>query len=267
MACTRIPTVESPAPLPLPARTDSVAPAVILRLSQQRARYSFQQTSTIQNLKAQDSAATGKITTTATLDFVIDSVDSDSQLSFTITADSLQITTEGSIPSPRVIPLTVGPVLQGSMANGHIVATTALPDSLCAYSQLLNAAFQLILPQLPAEVSLPLSKPVADTITTMSCRAGTRVQLRAHRQLHPSAQSPLALTLEEQVKLAGTGMLRRDSIVISGVITTTGEIVFQPGSRLPQLIQAYSKGTITIRLADSTTVFEQRSTQELERRP
>lgn len=267
MACAKIPTVESPAPLPLPTRTDSVAPAVILRLSQQGARYSFRQTSTIQNLKAQDSVTSGNITTTAILDFVIDSVDSNGQLSFTVTADSLQIATEGSIPSPRAIPLTIGPVLQGSTANGHIVAITALPDSLCAYSQLLNAAFQLVLPQLPIEVSLPLSKPVADTITTTSCRAGARLQLRAHRQLHRSAQSPLALTLKEQVELAGTGMLRRDSIVISGLITTTGEVVFQPGSRLPQLVQTHSNGTITIRLADSTTVFEQRSTQQLERRP
>lgn len=267
MACAKIPTVESPAPLPLPTRTDSVAPAVILRLSQQGARYSFRQTSTIQNLKAQDSVTSGNITTTAILDFVIDSVDSNGQLSFTVTADSLQIATEGSIPSPRAIPLTIGPVLRGSTANGHIVAITALPDSLCAYSQLLNAAFQLVLPQLPIEVSLPLSKPVADTITTTSCRAGARLQLRAHRQLHRSAQSALALTLKEQVELAGTGMLRRDSIVISGLITTTGEVVFQPGSRLPQLVQTHSNGTITIRLADSTTVFEQRSTQQLERRP
>lgn len=267
MACAKIPTVESPAPLPLPTRTDSVAPAVILRLSQQGARYSFRQTSTIQNLKAQDSVTSGNITTTAILDFVIDSVDSNGQLSFTVTADSLQIATEGSIPSPRAIPLTIGPVLRGSTANGHIVAITALPDSLCAYSQLLNAAFQLVLPQLPIEVSLPLSKPVADTITTTSCRAGARLQLHAHRQLHRSAQSPLALTLKEQVELAGTGMLRRDSILISGLITTTGEVVFQPGSRLPQLVQTHSNGTITIRLADSTTVFEQRSTQQLERRP
>lgn len=266
-ACAKVPSIEGPVPAPLPTRADSAAPATILRLRQQATRYSFRQTSTVQNVNARDSATSGNITTTAILDFVTDSVDSDGRLSFTVTADSLQIITAGSIPSPRAMPLRIGPVLRGSTANAHIVAVTALPDSLCAYSQLLTAAFQLVLPQLPIDVSLPLPGLVADTITTTSCRAGTRIELRTRRQLQGSRQTALALTLEEQVELAGAGMLRRDSIVVSGLITTTGEVVFQSDSRLPQLIQTQSNGRITVRLADSTTVFDQHSTQRLERRP
>ena len=267
MACTRAPSIESPDPVPVPVRGDSTAHGLVLRLPQHNTRYSLRQTSSVQNLRAQDSATSGNITTTAILDFVIDSVDGSGHLSFTITADSLRITTEGSIPSHRVVPLRIGPVIRGSVANGRIMAATALPDSLCAYSHLLTAAFHLLLPQLPAEVSLPLSKPVADTIAVTSCRAGTRIQLQMYRQVHSPKQAALTLGLNEKVKLSGAGMLRRDSIVISGLMTTTGDIVFEPDSRLPQLIQTQSDGRITVRLADSTTAFEQRSTQQLQRQP
>lgn len=267
MACTRVPSAESPDPVPIPVRRDSVAPAIVLRLPQDSTRYSLRQTSSVRNLKAQDSATSGNLTTTAILYFVIDSADGNGRLSFTITADSLQITTEGSIPSHRLVPRRIGPVLQGSVANGRIIAITALPDSLCAYSHLLTAAFHLLLPRLPAEVSLPLPNPVPDTTTITSCRAGTRIQLQIHRQLHSSKQAALTLTLEETVELSGTGMLRRDSITVSGLITTTGEVIFQPDSRLPQLVQTQSDGRVTVRLADSTTVFEQHSTQQLQRQP
>lgn len=267
VACAKAPSIESPAAVPPPIRSDSAIPGAILRLPQDSTRYSLRQTTSVQNLNAQDSATSGNITTTAILDFITDSLDRSGRLWFTIRADSLQITTEGSIPSYRAVPSRIGPVLRGAVINGYIRATTALPDSLCAYSQLLTAAFHMVLPQLPAELYLPLSEPTADTIIITSCRAGTRIQLQTQRRLRSPRESALTLTLEEQVQLGGAGTLRRDSIVVSGLITTTGEVVFESDSRLPRLVEAQSDGRITVRLADSTTVFEQRSTQRLERRP
>lgn len=267
MACTQAPSAGSPVPGPLPIRSDSATPAVILRLPQERTRYSLQQTSSIENLEAQHSAASGgNITTTAILDFIVDSTDI-SGLSFTITADSLQTTTEGSIPSHRVVPLRIGPVLRGRVTDGQILATGALPDSLCAYSHLLTAAFHVLLPQLSAEVSLPLSRPITDTLLITSCRAGARIQLQTRRRVQSSSGDSSTLTLEEQVELSGAGIIRRDSIRITGFITTTGEIIFRSDSRLPELVQTKSDGTITVQLAGSTTTFRQYSAQQLKQHP
>ena len=204
------------------------------------------------------------ITTTALLSVDVTSY-SDSGYDVTVSIDSLQMSTEGLIPSRSVADISsLGPVLRASFRGNHPTIETYLPDSLCAYGQFVTAARQVLLPSLSIQITTPLTQVWVDTITTVSCRAGTRIEMFVTRQIKDLRREPHEFALDERTELRGAGLLSRDSVVVSGSITTRGSVSFAGRSRLPSLIQTESGGSIIVQLGNSTIVFQQTSTQHIE---
>jgi hypothetical protein len=234
------------------------------RLSLQAGRFQYYvvQNTTIQTEAVTDTTSGGVITTARLVADV--SSYNDSIYTVTISIDSLQMTSQGAIPHRGIGQVSsLGTVLQASIGARYLIVEATLADSLCAYSQFVTAARDLLLPALPPQVSIPLPEIRADTIVTVACRAGSRIQMTTLRELASLGADPLELALQGKSELAGVGMVRDDSVTISGTLTTRGKVSFTRGSRLPSLVQTESDGSITVRLRDSTTVFRQRSTQEI----
>jgi hypothetical protein len=204
------------------------------------------------------------ITTTALLSVDVISL-SDSAYDVTVSIDSLQMSTEGLIPSRSVAGISfLGPVLQASFRGNKTTIESYLPDSLCAYSQFVTAARQVLLPPLPAQVKTPLSRVWVDTVSLVSCRAGTRIEMLVVQQISDLRREPREFALDERAELKGAGMLSRNAVTVSGSIRTRGSISFTGGSRLPSLVQTESEGSITAQVGDSTMVFQQTTTQYIE---
>jgi hypothetical protein len=269
-ACTpsrsTVPTVTLPVP---PAeRTDTGAPRNVryLRLIPGHFKYHLVQNATVETEPRADTAM-GNLSMRARL-LVDVSSDVDSVYNVVISIDSLQMTTDGPIPTRLMRePLSVGPVLRASISTNHTTVESMLPDSLCSYGQLVTAARDLLLPQLPAQISPQPLQIRIDSTTATTCRAGTRISLLVIRQLRDLGTQPAEFTFEGKTELTGTGMLGRDSVTVSGSISTRGSALFTGGSRLPSLVRTTSEGWITTKLGDSTIVFHQKSAQELREQP
>jgi len=266
-ACTpsrsTVPTVTLP--YPPTERTDTGAPRNVryLTLIPGHFKYHFVQNATVEPEPRTD-AGMGNLSMRARL-LVDVSSDADSIHDVIISIDSLQMTTDGPIPSrPMRELLSLGPVLQVSISTNQITVESTLPDSLCSYGQLVIVARDLLLPQLPAQITDQPLQMRTDSTTATTCRAGTRISLLVIRQLRDLGTQPAEFAFEGKTELTGTGMLGRDSVTVSGSISTRGSALFTGGSRLPSLVRTASEGWITTKLGDSTIVFRQKSTQELQ---
>jgi hypothetical protein len=204
------------------------------------------------------------IITTALLSVDV-TADSDSAYDVVVSIDSLQISTGGSIPSRSFADISsLGPVLRASFRGNNTTIETYLPDSLCAYSQFVTAARQVLLPLLPIQIRTPLPQVQVDTVSLVSCRAGSRIEMLVIQQIRDLRREPPEFALDEKIELRGAGMLSRNPVTVSGSIQTRGSISFASRFRLPSLIQTESEGSITVQLGDSTLVFQQNSTQHIE---
>ena len=225
-------------------------------------RYHFEQTA---DIRAEGSADTipGSIMTRATL-LVTVRAESDSIFGVAVTIDSISITTQGSIlPQRSERPLRLDSVLSAEFSRTGVVATSQLPDSLCAYSHFVTIARELILPELPIQLHSPTSQVYTDTIIDRACRAGTEIAVTITRELRDHGREPTELALQQRTQLQGAGVLRRDSIKVSGSITSHGTASFATANRLPSHVQTRSAGTITVQLGNTITVFHQTTVQTI----
>ena|SRR5688572_16717232 len=251
-------------PFPPAERTDTGAPrnARYLALIPGHFKYHLVQNATVE---AEPRADAGVANLSMKARLLVDvSSDADSTYGVVISIDSLEMTADGPIPS-RLIPglVSLGPVLRASINTNQTTVESTLPDSLCTYGQLVTAARDLLLPQLPAHISAQPLQTRTDTTTATTCRAGTRIRLLVIRQLTNLGTQPAEFALDGKTELTGTGMLGRDSVTVSGSISTRGSALFAGTSRLPSLVRTASEGSITTKLGNSTIVFHQKSTQEL----
>jgi hypothetical protein len=257
-----VPTVTLPLPPTDPTDTGAPRNARRLALIPGRFTYHLVQNATVE-AELQPGAAIADLSMRARL-LVDVSSDADSIYNVVISIDSLQMTAGAPIPS-RAIPelVSLGPVLQASISSDQTTVESSLPDSLCAYGQLVTAARDLLLPQLPVEISAQRLQIRADSTTATTCRAGTRISLLVIRRLTDLGTEPAEFRVDGKTELTGTGMLGRDSVTVSGSISNQGSALFAGRSRLPSLVRTVSDGLIRTKLGDSTIVFRQKSTQEL----
>lgn len=253
----RIPTTPV-VPVP-PIDTGGTTPLRELSFAAGRYHYRFIQATEIQAESENPSIpGSGRISTVALLVAEI-TQDSGSTYRVTVAVDSLQLIREGQVTGVPIIPLTLGVILEAFVANGRIATATRLPDSLCAYSQFVTLARQLILPQMPNDMATPNS--AADTMTLSTCRAGTRIGVVAIQELSQDRSQPYQINLHERIDLAGVGMLGKDSVAISGSMRTDGTAEFDQKLRLPSAVKTNSQGSITVRLGNSVATFRQESRQ------
>jgi hypothetical protein len=191
---------------------------------------------------------------------------SDSSYDVTVSVDSLSQTAEGfGRPSPTH-PTTLGAVLRVSLTPAGNSAQAQLADSLCAYSQFVTIARQLVLPRIPAYVTAEPARTLPDTLRIASCRAGVPISIESTQELRDLGGTPPQVGIDERATVRGSGMIQRDSITIDGSLKAQGSASFTAGSRLPSLVQTRSEGSIRIGLGDSTVTFKQSLTQQLRRR-
>jgi hypothetical protein len=267
MACT--PTGSGLPPVtPIPPTTvgDTGARTVMTdwTLLPGRFEYSLTQTSRVHRPATTDTLSAA-IQTTARL--LIDvTPTNDSTYAIEASIDSLQMVTEGLTASRVAVhPSFLGPVLRASLGPEGNRVESSLPDSLCAYGQLVILAREVLLPQLATQLA-HLSGMKTDTTRVIVCRAGTRIEVLVTRQISDSGTGLSQVNLQGTAELKGSGILGRDSVAISGSITTRGTASLTGGSRLPSIVQTESDGLITVRVGDSTSVFRQTSSQRLEQR-
>ena len=227
-------------------------------------QYHFQQVADIQEDGATDTLPS-RITTRAVLTLSV-TAGADSSITVDVSIDSISITSEGSIP-PRG--------LQQISALDSVISATFSPtrsfpevkvrfaDSLCAYSQFLMTARELLLPELGIELLTPTKHLYRDTVTHYACRAGIGLTLITTRELRDVGSHPPELLVQQQTAIQGRGSLRRDSLSINGSVMTRGTIFFTTVNRLPSSVQTTSEGIITVHLGSITTTFRQISTQQL----
>jgi hypothetical protein len=266
MACTppgpRLPPVT---PLPPTAVPDTGARTIStdLILLPGRFGYSLTQRSRVHRPGTSDTLSAA-IRTTARL--LIDvTATNDSTYVIGASIDSLQMTTEGSVPSRiGAHPSSLGLVLRALLGPEGGRVESSLPDSLCAYGQLVTLAREVLLPQLPTRTLAQLSGIKTDSALVTVCRAGTRIAMLVTRQISNPGVGLSQVNLQGTAELKGSGILGRDSVVISGSITTWGTAFLTGGSRLPSIVQTESDGLITVRVGDSTSIFRQISSQRLE---
>ncbi len=263
-ACT--PRAVSP-PLPTPGPTGlppTDRPALrYLRFSPNTYRYRFQQTVQI-NAEGSADTVPSTISTRAVVLVVVTS-EPDSSIRVTVSFDSIFISTHGSIPSrgfSQVVSLDS--VLHTRFSPTGVTVETRLPDSLCAYGQFVSAARELLLPELQFQIESPQRKIYTDTATHQACRAGVAIKLVTTRELQDQGQDSGELALRQQTEIQGAGVLRRDSLMVTGSVSTRGKVSFATGNRLPSLVQTQSEGTIRVQLGSLTTIFSQTSNQEIQ---
>jgi hypothetical protein len=259
-------TLPSPAVPEAPPDTGGTAGPAALRLAPGQFRYDLLHSAAL-NVEGGADTLQSIITTRAVL--VADVTDhGDSSYTVTVTADSLHLETRGPNSSPPPLgPLHLGSLVRARFTRHAITIENQLADSLCAYGQLLSTARDLLTPQLQADGAFVAGADTRDTATTTVCRAGTRIMTHSTRDLTDRRRQLQQLTLRGRTELAGTGVLRNDSVAVSGSLTTQGTVFLQGGLRLPQRVETQSTGKIRVQVGDSATVFHQAATQLLERRP
>jgi hypothetical protein len=252
-------------PLPPTVVADTGARTISTDLTRLPGRfeYSLTQTSRVHRPATSDTLSAA-IRTTARLLIDVTPIN-DSTYAIGASIDSLQMATEGSAPSRiGVHPSSLGLVLRASLGPEGGRVESSLPDSLCAYGQLVTLAREVLLPQLPTRMPAQLSGINTDTALTTVCRAGTRIEMLVTRQISNPGAGLSQVNLQGTAELKGSGILGRDSVAISGSIITRGTAFLTGGSRLPSIVQTESDGLITVRVGDSTSVFRQTSSQRLE---
>jgi hypothetical protein len=262
--CT--PRVVPPPPAPLPSTPDlppsDSLKGTYLRFTPGLYRFEFSQTAHIQGDGATDTLP-GIISTRALINARI-TAQPDLSVTVTISFDSITIDTQGSIPTHRANrPMVLDSVIQAVFSPSGSVSEVHLADSLCAYSQFVTAAQDLLLPELGFETPTPMRRSFTDTTTQHSCRAGTRIEMISIRHVQGDRHSSNQVELEEHTEVHGVGLLRRDSITVSGSVSTRGRAQFAEANRLPALVKTQSEGTIKVRLGDKVTTFRQRSDQQI----
>jgi hypothetical protein len=263
LACTARKTPpRPPAPISPEVRVPGQSVPTYLRFSANVYRYRFQQRAHITAEASPDTVPSTIVTQALIL--VAVTADADSSIRVSVSFDSISISTQGSIPSRGLSQVTrLDSVLQVQFSNANTRIQMHSPDSLCAYGQFVSAARDLLLPELAIQVISPGDSVYTDTIVENSCRAGTSIEMITTQQLQDLGHEPPEFSLQQQAEIRGVGLLRRDSIAISGSIATFGTATFATANRLPSLVQTNSKGMITVRLGTITTVFSQISQQEI----
>lgn len=265
--CTpQVSPLPAPDPTHLPNPISQPPGVSAYRFSPDTYRYRFQQTADIRGDGPGDSIPS-TITTRGV--FVVHvTAEPDSTISILVSADSISIASQGSIPSRsrQQIP-ALDTVITARFSQNGTITSTQLSDSLCTYSHLIMAARELLLPELGLELKIPANHVHKDTVTQHACRAGVIVELETTREIRDLSRNPAQLALEQRTQIHGAGMLRRDSIVVTGSVTTRGVVQFATTNRLPSSSQTRSDGIITVRLGNTTTTFHQTSTQELTLKP
>ena len=225
-------------------------------------RYRFEQTA---DIRAQNSTDTvpGSITSRAVFLITVHE-ESDSSIQVVVTVDSISIMPQGSI-LPRAVGenLRLDSVLTVKFSATGVVTRNQLPDSLCMYGQFVSAAREVVLPELPPQLHSPAGEVYTDTAVDRTCRAGAEIELTTTRELRDLRRHPTELAIRQLTQMQGAGLLRRDSIRVSGSVTSHGTISFATANRLPSLIQTQSTGTIAIQLGSLATVFQQTSAQTI----
>ena len=270
LACTPrvVPDRSRPGPEPQrPVDPTAIAPKR-LTLSPGSYRYRLSQTAEI---TAQDSVNTSsRNTVTTTALFYIDvSQQSDSSYSATVSIDSLRITAQGSIPQVGEAQARhLDSVLQVALSPTLVTSREQLADSLCSYGHLISTARLILLPELGLAPEVPLQGIYTDTTRELSCRAGTHIESLTTRRIQKEGGERIGqrigqLAFEQQTELYGTGLLRQDSVRVSGSVSGHGVVSFAPENRLPLSILMTSEGTITVQLGVTKTAFRQASSQEI----
>jgi hypothetical protein len=267
-ACaTAPPTPRQPDVLPTRDSLPSPAPRV-LGLQSGSATYVFTQSSEIRPESPLDTMYSTVAMEAVFLVTVTSQADSIHEISVSI--DSIRITSGGPAAAGRTqgpsAPVSLGAVLRASFGPGSRDAEILLPDSLCAYGQLVGAVQELLLWPLPSTPLLVQNGMWADSSRFSTCRAGAIVETKARQTAMYSVTQPNELALRTTATIQGAGVMRTDSVTVTGTVTSSGKAVLDGNSRLPSFIRSSSQGVITVRLADSTTVFRQQSTQEWQRR-
>ena len=227
-------------------------------------RYRLIQRAEINDQAAIDTVPASTVTTVALL-YVDVSRGVDSTFSAVVSIDSLKITSEGRIPSLRVISqVKIDSVLRTTLSLRGASTQTYLPDSLCAYSHLVSLARSIILPELPAVAESPPPRIYADTVRETSCRGGIRLETVTIRELRDTGSDPFEATFQQRSTTEGAGLVRQDSLVIAGSARAQGIATFTQGQRLPSVVRTTSDALITIRLGAATTTFRQVTHQDIE---
>ena len=243
--------------------TPEPAQAMHLRFSPGTYRYQFTQTAEITGSGSADTVP-GTITTRALIHAVVTS-QADSSFAVSISFDSVVVSTQGSIPPRSMSQLpSLGSIVHGVFSQAVTSTEIRLPDSLCSYGQLAGIGREVLLPELAFEAELPTRKAFTDTTTYRSCRAGIMVDVTTKRELKHVSRGTGEMTLEQESIVQGSGILRRDSIAVTGSISTRGRVSFNALNRLPTLLRSESHGRITVRLGSTITHFRQQSTQEIQ---
>ena len=269
-ACATAPSIPPQQPTGLPSADVPRVQVKLLGVTPGITVYQFSQSADIRPESALDTVYS-TITTEALFSVAI-VPQSDSMYEVTVIVDSVRITTGGSAPLRRQqieggMPISLGPVLRTSLGTRTGNVEHLLPDSLCAYGQVTGAARELILLPLPHPIRLSEGARWSDSSRFSTCRAGAAIETGVFLEAtYLGSQRPNQLALRTLATVKGAGIIRTDSVTISGTITSTGTAYLEGANRLPTLLQTESRGTISIRLGDSTAVFRQHSRQEWRQR-
>lgn len=268
--CATAPSVPPERPTVLPS-VDSVPTASlrVLSLPSQNIIYEFRQSAEVRPEPSVDTAHT-TITTEALLSVAV-TTQGNSTHEITVSVDSVRITASGS-PASRnqslqSLPVFLGAVLRTFLGPETRTTQVLLPDSLCAYGHLVSAAQEVTLFPLPLTAPLGENAEWSDSSRFSTCRAGIIVETRGMHGVTYSGDRPNELGIHTATTVQGTGVMRTDSVTVSGTVRSSGKAHLERDNRLPVLLQTESLGTISVRLRDSTTVFRQQSSQEWRRRP
>ena len=266
--CT--PGVRSMPPSQGPIASDVKPPANVptaryLRLSAGLYRYRLIESTHVQ-LQEPGDTVPGIVRTDALVSVLVVPSDTDSSFLALVSIDSIRIRRDGPVPPPSMTPLVrLDSVLRVIFTPRGNVTQVLLTDSLCTYSELVTIAQDLLVSRIPNEVTVPANISYSDTLTVRGCRAGATIETVSVRKLSSSEGIPVELALQQQSTIRGSGSIRRDSLIITGPVLTSGTVMFQEGNRLPSHVKTRSDGLITVQLGSKETVFRQVSTRELQR--
>jgi hypothetical protein len=265
MACGSGRPASLPSPTPQPAETINPTPPGERHLTflPGAYRYRLTQRAEIRAAGVSDTVPPGIVTTEAL--FHVDvSQENDSAIHATVYVDSIRITSQGSIPPITAPAVTrIDSILHVRFSRILTTFGNPIPDSLCAYASLTGVARLIVLPELALDPEVSARKTYTDTIREASCHAGAHVEVLTTRHLRSLGKNPTELAIEQVAEFQGVGVLRRDSIFMSGTTATGGTISFTEDSRLPSIVVTNSEGTITVQLGPVHTVFKQLTRQEI----
>lgn len=269
-ACATGPSVPSGRPDVLPT-VDTIPKAAprILELAPGQITYDFRQSSEIRPESPIDTTYSSIVTEALFLVTITSQLDSTYEI--VVSVDSVLIATSGSAPIHSQIiqslPVSLGVVLRASLGPGSTDTEVVLPDSLCTYGQLASAAQEVTLFPLPYKAPLTNNGTWSDSAHFSTCRAGAIVETQTLYDIRYSVNQPNELVLQSVAIVNGAGVMRTDSVRVSGTVTSSGKALLEGDSRLPIFLESQSQGTITVQLGDSTTLFRQDVRREWRRRP